>query len=110
MYLAGSVAAVWFCGLIFFTGRALNLMRLVLNNLAPGEPLWGTGDVKSITPLGGEFRIQASAVDPAGLSELGKIYRKQAIRNERMMFAWGFGGFILIGSLFWYAQTSGAGS
>ncbi|MGY4159017.1 hypothetical protein ACVINW_004859 [Bradyrhizobium sp. USDA 4461] len=104
IYLAGSLVVLWFCGLIFFAGRGLNLTRRVLNNLAPGETYWGRGDVKSITPVGGEFRIQATAIDPARLTELGKVYYRQARQNDRMMIGWGVGGFILIAAFFSYLK------
>lgn len=86
-YLVGSLVAVWFCGLVFLAGRGLNLARLVLNNLQPGATYFGKGDVKSFTLLGGEFRIQATAIDPSLLTELGKSYQKQARQNDRVMFA-----------------------
>ncbi|VIO77364.1 hypothetical protein [Bradyrhizobium ivorense] len=104
IYVAGSLVALGFCGLIFFAGRGLNLTRRVLNNLAPGEPYWGRGEIKSITPLGGEFRIQATAVDPALLTELGRVYYRQARQNDPMMIGWGAGGFIFIAGFFSYLK------
>ncbi|WFU35643.1 hypothetical protein QA635_15040 [Bradyrhizobium brasilense] len=105
IYLSGSLVTLWFCGLVFLAGRGLNLSRLVLNNLQPGATYFGKGDVKSFTLLGAEFRIQATAIDPSLLTEAGKTYQNRARLNDRIMIAWGAGGFILIGVLFSYLRT-----
>ena len=100
------VVAVWFCGLIFFAARALNYTRLILNNLVPGKNYWDTAShVADHSILHTRFRIDAVSIDPALLTDLGQQYQKKGIRNNRIMFAWALGGFLLIGSLFSYLKA-----
>jgi hypothetical protein len=81
---------------LFLLGRTLNLLRLVLNNFAAGKDYWGSSNHFRPTVFGFRLDINASAIDPASLTELGKQYRRKAIRNERIMFACLFGGVILV--------------
>jgi hypothetical protein len=91
MYLVTGLIVVWFAGLLFLAGQQLNDIRLVLNNLAPGARY---SDFSDVSFLG--FRIVASRINPAGLTETGRAHLKKAIRNERIMFAWMVSGFLLL--------------
>jgi hypothetical protein len=106
-YLPGTVVALWFGGLIFFAGRSLNDTRLILNNLAHDAKYWEAGAEKNFGVLGTRFRMQGTAIDPALLTDVGREHLKRAIRNQRVMFAWGLGGFILSASCFSYFKASG---
>ena len=106
-YLPGSLVALWFGGLIFFAGRALNDTRLILNNLAPDAKYWEAGAEKNFGVLGTRFRMQGTAIDPALLTDVGRQHLKRAIRNERIMFAWAVGGFFLSTGCYSYFKASG---
>ncbi len=94
-YLATSLVVAWFCVLLFLAGRALNFIRLVYNSLAPGKS-WGSGDFFRFYFLSFRFLTDARAVDPSSLTEVGRQYRKRAIRNDRIMLAWALGGFVAL--------------
>ena len=94
--LAISLVVAWTCGLLFLAGRALNFIRLVYNHFAPGKNYWGSRNFFSFYFLSFRFLTDASAVDPASLTEVGRQYRKRAIRNDRIMLAWALGGFVLL--------------
>jgi len=96
IYLATGLVVVWLCVVLFLVGRTLNLLRLVLNNFAPGKDYWISSNPFRFTIRGFRPDLSASSVDPASLTELGKLYQRKAIRNERVMFAWMAGGFILV--------------
>jgi hypothetical protein len=101
IYIASGLLVIWFGGFLFLAARSLNYTRLVLNSLAPGENYWDSGVWK--TSFG--VRISGAAVDPASLTEVGRQHRKGAIRNDRITFVWGVGGFILIACFFSYIQS-----
>jgi len=94
-YLAISLVAAWTCGLLFLAGRALNFVRLVYNHLAPGKNYWRTRDFFRFYFLSFRFLTDASAIDPACLTEAGRQYQERAIRNDRIMLAWALSGFAL---------------
>ena len=93
-YLAISLVVAWSCGLLFLAGRTLNFIRLVYNIFAPGKS-WGSRSYFRFYFLSFRFLTDASAIDPASLTEVGRHYRKRAIRNDRIMLAWALGGFVL---------------
>jgi hypothetical protein len=95
-YLAISLVVAWFCGLLFLAGRALNFIRLVYNNVAPGKDYWRFIDLFRFYFLRFRFMTDANAIDPASLTEVGRQYQKQAIRNDRLLLVWALGGFILL--------------
>ena len=92
-YLATALITGWIIGLLFLIGQMLNDIRLILNNLAPGE---GYAGHWLVTPLSIGWRIRATWVDPSRLTDVGRLHQKTAIRHERIMFAWMIVGFILI--------------
>ncbi|MGY4307182.1 hypothetical protein ACVIJ6_004425 [Bradyrhizobium sp. USDA 4369] len=87
------VIALWTGGLLYLAGRTLNFLRLVLNNLRPGQAYHGAG---FIGPLATRFTMNAAAVEPEKLNELGKRYQKKAILNHSLMFGWLLLGFVLL--------------
>jgi hypothetical protein len=93
--------ALWLFGLMIFAGRSLNFLRLVLNNLKPGESYFGSAH---LSPLGFRFGMSASAIEPEKLNETGLRYQKKAVLNDRLMFAVGLIGFVLAASYGWDAQ------
>jgi hypothetical protein len=95
-YLAISLVVAWSCGLLFLAGRALNFIRLVYNDLAPGKNCWESRNLFRFYFLSFRFLTDASAIDPASLTEVGRRHRKGAIRNDRIMLAWALGGFVLL--------------
>ena len=104
MPTSGYVAvALWFFGLLIFAARSLNYLRVVLNNLKPGESYFGSGH---LGPLGARFGMNAGAVELAKLNEAGRRYQKKAILNERLMFTWGLIGFVLVASYASYLRSS----
>jgi len=95
-YLADGLTAVWVIGTFVLAGVHLNDHRRVFNNLVPGAAL--TGHIW-------DWMLRKHSlikIDPALLNETGRTYRAKAIRNERIMFAWMFGGFFLIMSIRYY--------
>ena len=94
-YLDG-LTTIWVVGALVLAGVHLNDHRRVFNNVVPGAALGGH--------LWGWMLRKHSLVkiDPALLNESGRTYRTKAIRNERIMFAWMFGGFFLTMSIHYY--------
>ena len=96
-YLAIGLTTVWLVGIAVFAGRFLNFTRLLYNNLDPARDLSKTGIFSSQAFF---YPAGAQAIAPSDLTELGRQYQKQAIRDERLALAWGIGGFVLLtGSL-----------
>ncbi len=86
--------AAWFAILLFFIGRYVNDIRLVHNNIAPDKahsdfrkPGWRAG-------------FNFHGMDPAVLTETGRIHLKRGIQTERILVALMVGGLLLIASLF----------
>jgi hypothetical protein len=96
IYLATGLVIAWSAGLLFLAGRALNFVRLIYNNFVPGKNDCGYGNFFRFYFFRILPRTIASMIDPASLTEVGRQYRKGAIRNERIMLAWMIGGFALI--------------
>ena len=92
-YLVAVIAIIWGVGLLVFAGRFLNFTRLLYNNLDPAKD-FSKADL--FRPNWFFTRTDAQAIDPANLTELGRQYQKQAIRDERLALAWGIGGFTLL--------------
>ena len=91
--------AVWFAGLIFFVGRALNYSRLIYNNLAPAY--WGRGSSLSDLRRAFSWRIlNRCTVDTAYLTDVDQQYQREAIRNIWMMCAWMVVGVVMIVGFF----------
>jgi len=88
-YLAYGLTGIWVVGIFVLAGVHANDIRRLLNNLAPGAPL--TGHIWNASLR----KHSLINIDPALLNETGRAYRTKAIRNERIMFAWMFGGFLL---------------
>jgi hypothetical protein len=59
IYLATGLMVVWFAGLLFLTGQALNDIRLVLNDLAPDA---------RYSDFASGFKIIVSKINPARLT------------------------------------------
>lgn len=102
IYLGNGMVVIWFAGFIFHTLRGFNLGRLALNNLAPGESYRDSSDC--LWRFG--TRNLGASADPECLTEIGRRYRKRAIQNERIMYCWLLGGFILIACFFSYSGIS----
>jgi hypothetical protein len=104
IYLATGLIVAWLCIMLFLAGRELNLLRLILNNFAPGKDLWGSSNPFNPTIIGYRLYLDARTIDPESLTELGKQYQRTAIRNERMIVACILAGAILLvwtSSYFW---------
>jgi len=86
-YFATSLSVVWLAGLLFLIGRTLNFIRLVYNNFAISKTRWRDGNFFRFYFLSFRFLTDASAIDPASLTEVGRQYRDGAIRNERILRA-----------------------
>jgi hypothetical protein len=95
-YLAIGLVAAWCCGFLFLLGRTLNFVRLIYNNRIPGKNDWGSRNLFRFYFFSFRSRTIAGAIDPTSLTEIGRQYRKRAIQNEWMIFAWALGGFVLI--------------
>jgi len=98
-----AAVALWFFGLMIFAGRSLNLLRVVLNNLEPGERYVGSAYIGA---LGARFGMSPTAVEPEKLNEIGRRYQKKAILNQRLMFAWAAIGFVVIAGYGSYLQSA----
>lgn len=83
-HLAISLVVAWCCGLLFLAGRNLNFTRLSYNNLAPGKT-WKYKNIFSFYFLSFRVLSDASAIDPACLTEAGRQYRENAILNDRII-------------------------
>lgn len=116
---------VWLCGLLFLAGQHLNDIRLVLNNIAPearsadrpSQPRLLRAAVTTLPftlsfqdlvaaaamlLIGRSFGLDRSnayritSIDPALLTEAGRVHLKRTIRQERILIGWMLGGFILL--------------
>jgi hypothetical protein len=96
IYLATGLMVVWFAGLLFLTGQALNDIRLVLNDLAPDA---------RYSDFASGFKIIVSKINPARLTDVGQQHQRGAIQHQRIMFAWAVGGLILLVCFFSYIQA-----
>jgi hypothetical protein len=105
-YLAIGLVVLWCCGLLVLVGRALNFMRLVYNNLVPGKKDWGSGSFFRFFFLSFRPRTLTSAIDPAGLTEVGRQHQKRAIQNDWLILAWVIGGCVLLVWASSYFKTS----
>lgn len=96
--LAITLVVVWFAGFLFLYGRWLNFLRLLYNNLDPTKDYTKT----RLFVRNWFFRIRlfpktdAQIIDSANLTNPGRQYQKQAIQNERVLFAWCLGGGALL--------------
>jgi hypothetical protein len=104
-YIATGLVIVWGTGLLFLFGYGLNLSRLVLNNLIPGRNYWAVADYFSLRYWRMRLAIFSMGVRSSDLTEPGRQYHKQAIRIERIVWAWMIGGFFLVAwaSVYWMA-------
>jgi|SRR5882724_8101978 len=88
IYLAYAIAFIWLGVALFFCGRTLNLLRLMLNNLAPGVNVGGP-EYDSVR------KVMSSQIKPALLNPDGQEYLKKSNQNGWLFFAWMFLGFLL---------------
>lgn len=124
-YLLAGIIVAWLCGLFFLAGRYLNDIRLVLNNIAPEAPSENRPSqprllraAVTILPftlsfqdlvaaaamllIGRSFGFDRSnayritSIDPALLTETGRVHFGGAVRRERILIGWMIGGFILL--------------
>ena len=122
--LVGIIVA-WLCGLLFLAGQHLNNIRLVLNSLAPeartaDRPLQPKSPPTAVTALSLTFSIwdllvaaavllagrsfgldrsnayRITGIDPALLTEAGRVHLKRTVRQERILIAWMLVGFLLL--------------
>jgi hypothetical protein len=119
------IIVTWVCALLFLAGQHLNDIRLVFNNIAPGaqaadQPsqrlsfpaamaalpftfsFWDLILTPAMLLLGRHLGLdrsnayRISGLDPARLTETGRVHLKRTIRRERILMGWMLGGFILI--------------
>jgi hypothetical protein len=95
-HLAIGLTTIWLFGIVVFAARFLNFTRLLYNNLDPAKDFSKTG---IFSHLGFTHPASAQAIDPANLTELGREYQRQEIRDERMALIWGFGGSAILTAL-----------
>jgi hypothetical protein len=95
-YLAYGLTGIWVVGIFVLAGVHANDIRRLLNNLAPGAPLAGHVWNSSLR------KHSLINIDPALLNETGRAYRTKAIRNERIVFAWMFGGLLPTVCIYYY--------
>jgi hypothetical protein len=89
VYLACLAAVIWICVMLFLLTRAMNSLRLTLNNLAPGADFWG--------PEYKAFREGYTArTDPALFNEQGQKYLKKLRYYGALFGIWQIVGFVLI--------------
>ena len=87
------LTVIWLLGITIFAGRFLNFTRLLYNNLDPTKDLSKSGmftNTSSINWTG------TQSIDPANLTELGRQYQQQAIRDEWRAMVWGLGGLAIL--------------
>jgi len=87
IYLATGLIVAWIAGLLLLLGRTLNFMRLLYNNLAPGKSHWDSREIFRFYLLRFRFLTDATAIDPASLSEIGRQHQRRAVRNDRILVA-----------------------
>lgn len=123
-YFVTVLVLIWICGLLLVAGRYLNDLRVVLNNVVPGEevtmlprrPNWlrdaaGVAPLASLTDLifaglaltvGRVLRLERwdsahlSNCDPACLTEAGQVHLKRVAGHERFALGWMIGGLALL--------------
>ena len=124
-YLLAGIIVAWLCGLFFFAGRYLNDIRQVLNNIAAGAPSENRPSqprllhaavttlpfalsfqelvaAAAMLMIGRSFGLDRpnahgiTGIDPARLTEAGRVHLKRTVRQERILIAWMLGGFILL--------------
>ncbi len=95
-YVTTGLVLAWLCGALLLVGRALNFLRLVFNNLAPGKISWMYANFLHVAVLNNWFRFDGALVDPESLTELGRQYQKGAIRNGRILLVWALAGLLLL--------------
>ena len=92
IYVANGFLVLWLSGLLVLTGVAMNDIRLVLNNLAPGA---------SYSDFCTGLRLKLmSRIDPDRLTDAGRMYQKAAARHELILLTWIVCGAILLAFLF----------
>lgn len=94
-YLAISFVAAWSCGLLFLVAPTLTFIRLIYNNFLPGKTL-GYPDYLRFYVLNRYFVTDANGIRSKSLTEVGRLYREKAIRNDWILLAWALGGFVLL--------------
>jgi hypothetical protein len=88
-YLACAIAFIWFAGMLFLVGWQLNLMRKILNNLAPGANYWGP----EYWPL--RKGRWLSEIKPELLNAEGWKYLIKSHQLAKFDAAWKVGGILL---------------
>ena len=130
-----ALIVTWLCGLLFLAGQHLNDIRLVLNNVAPeaqssdqplrprllpaaatslplSSSLQGFSLMAVTLLIWHYFRLdrfnvdRITSIDPALLTETGRVHLKRAVRNERILIACMLGGFVLLVSASAYSLAS----
>jgi hypothetical protein len=123
MTFVASLIAIWIFGVLFLAGLLLNDIRLLHNNITPGEvprngppsraatsaawlllppvPEWiGLGVVWAL--MARIFRIEPrssdplSGIDPGTLNDASRAYRARTIRHEWIMVVWVVAGFAIV--------------
>lgn len=92
-YLAIALTVIWLLGLLVFAGRFLNFIRLLYNNLDPAKDFSKAGifSTESLFHL-----VGVQSIDPEKLTEPGRRYQKQAIRDQWLAMVWGLGGLAML--------------
>ena len=122
-FVIASLIAIWICGVLFLAGLLLNDIRLIYNNIVPGEvptngppsraatsvawlsflPTpewigWGIGwalmtRIFRIEPRSGD---PLAGIDPTILNDAGRTYLAKTIRHNWIALAWVIAGFVLV--------------
>lgn len=100
-YLSIALIVVWLAAVLFFCGRYLNDLRLVMNNLTPEA---GYSDFMKPARFW-RYHFRFSGVDPERLTETGRAHLKRAINTERIIFALMISGFALFASVSSYLRA-----
>jgi hypothetical protein len=93
--LAIGFLIVWLGGVLFLVFRAMNLYRLILNNLAPGRTYAEVARVPNLF-FNRRFYLSAPEIDPEYLTEFGRQCQRAAVANGLGLAAWALGGVVLI--------------
>lgn len=96
-YLTIALTVIWLLGIVVFAARFLNFTRLLYNNFDPVKDLSKTGIFSSEALF---YPAGAQSIDPANLTEAGKQYQKQAVRDEQLALVWGLGGLMILVCVF----------
>ena len=96
-YVGASLVTAWIAGALCLEAMYWNGIRRVYNNFVPDA-----FRKASIYRLGSDrgWHFRFSRIDPALLTENGRIYCKKAVALERLRLAWHICGFIVIVSYF----------